>query len=101
MMVSELTPKDVQSYLRIEPAGAKEKLKTEQELSIILSAALDFCRSYTGLTRAEMDRHHDLTVAVLVLCSDMYDNRQLTIPAGGAANAMVRDTLDRYRRNLL
>ena len=77
MKVSELTQAVVADYCRIIIED-----QTEPELLVLdamIKAAKQYCIGYTGLTEAELDDHEDITVAVLVLVSDMYDNRQMQV----------------------
>ena len=70
MKVSEITEKDVLEYIRQDGGSARE-------VEPLLSAALAFVRSYTGLTDEEIDEHEDFYIVVLILCQDMYDNLSL------------------------
>lgn len=49
------------------------------EIEMMIKASVELAKSYTGLTEEEMDAHEDITIAVLMLVADMYDNRQLQI----------------------
>ena len=74
MKVSELTRQTVAEYCRIILED-----QTETELAVLdamTKAAKQYCVGYTGLTESELDAHEDITIAVLCLISDMYDNRQ-------------------------
>lgn len=77
MKVSELTTTVIASYCRIieEDMDAAE----EATLATMKAAAIQYCVGYTGLTEAELDDHEDITIAVLTLISDMYDNRQMYV----------------------
>lgn len=69
-------------------------------LLILQKAAVEYVKSYTGLTDAEIDGHEDITVAVLVLISDMYDNRQMYVDKSNV-NRVVETILGMYCVNLL
>lgn len=77
MKVSELTRAAVAEYCRVILED-----QTETELAVLdamTEAAIRYCIGYTGLTREELDAHEDITIAVLTLVGDMYDNRQMTV----------------------
>lgn len=94
MKISELRPEDVLHFLRLDG--------TEGDVSpfVLLTAAVSYVRGYTGLTEEEMDEHEDLTVAVLVLCADLYENRMTTVDAGNV-NRTVESILGMHCRNLI
>ncbi|MDD6033132.1 MAG: head-tail connector protein [Oscillospiraceae bacterium] len=94
MKISELTANDVLRFLRLDG--------TEGDVSpfVLLEAAKSYIRGVTGLPEAEMDEHGDLTVAALVLCADMYENRLTTVEAGHK-NMAVDTILGLHRVNLV
>ena len=90
MKISELTDEYIAEYLRAEYEGE------EQTFSTIHTASIQYIKSYTGLTDEEMD----LTIAALVLCGDMYDNRQMTVQSD-KENPTVTQILALHSVNLL
>lgn len=94
MKISELTENDVLRFLRLDG--------TEEDVSpyVLMLAAESYIRNVTGLTEAEMDEYEDLTVAALVLCADMYENRLTTVEAGHK-NMVVDTILGLHRVNLV
>lgn len=77
MKVSELTRSAVADFCRVILEDQNEaELAT---LDAMTKAAKQYCISYTGLTEAELDEHEDITIALLVLVGDMYDNRQMYV----------------------
>jgi len=94
MMVSELTVDDVKNYLRVDT-------DTDNSLiTVILSAAKRFCAQYTGLTLEALDSYEDMPLAVLAVCADMYEVRQLTLN-GTQLNPTTAQILGTYSTNLL
>ena len=87
MKLSELTLQKVNLYLRV-PDGEEDEI-TE----VMLSAAKSAVLTETGLTAEEADALPDITVAVLAMIGDMYENRTLT-----AQNAMRNPTVDTILR---
>lgn len=94
MTVSELTVNMVKNYLRVD-TDADDAL-----LAVILPAAKRFCAQYTGLTIADLDNYEDMPLAVLAVCSDMYDVRQVTL-ANSQINPTTAQILGTYSTNLL
>lgn len=98
MKVSEITFSDICRQIREEEAYVTEE--SRKHLSILQKAAVDYVKGYTGLDEAAIDTHEDITIAVLVLISDMYDNRQMTVDKNNV-NLVVDTILGMYCVNLL
>lgn len=77
MKISEMSIMDVWHHIREDPEDMEEADVTEIEN--MKTAAVEFCKGYTGLTKEQLDEHEDITIAVLMLIADMYDNRQLQV----------------------
>lgn len=98
MKVSEITQDVILSHLR-EYADNLEYYDTVL-LETIKKAAIEYCKSQTGLAETEIDKHEDITVAVLTLISDMWDNRSMTVQKN-FVNIVVDTILGMHRTNLL
>lgn len=85
MKISEVDVEYVKGYLRIPLDDTDDDVLIEG----IMSAALSYVSSHVGMTADELDDHSDITIAYLILCEDMYDNRSATV-----SNANVNRTLD-------
>lgn len=88
MKISEITSEFLIDYLKAEPEDADTEL-----IPAIMSAAKSYISGQTGIpVSAEeegaetLDSFEDLTIAFLVLCQDMYDNRTM-IPDTKYANS--------------
>lgn len=92
MKLSEVTIQTVSEYLKID--------STDTMIPIILPAAKSYVLKYTGIAETDADNYEDLTIALLVLCSDMYDNRQMAV-SGSNVNRAVQSILDMHCLNLL
>lgn len=94
MKISELTLDTVKQFLRVE--------HTEDDglIGATLTAATAYALSYTGLTAEEADGLPDLTIALLVLCSEMYENRRASVETD-RENPVVRTILGMHSRNLV
>jgi hypothetical protein len=88
MKVSEITTSVLADYMR---TGADDSL-----IAPLFAAAKAYVMSYTGLTEAQLDAFEDLSIVILLLCSDMYDNRLLTMP-GNVTNELVNSILNLHK----
>lgn len=75
MRASELTTAYIKEYLRV-PATLTDD---DAFIADCKAAAISFVVLRTGLTAAEVDTFPDLTVVVLELIQDFYDNRAIQI----------------------
>jgi hypothetical protein len=92
MKVSQVTPEIVSEYLRADVS--------DPMIAIILPAAKAYVLNYTGIATDVIDNYEDITIALMVLCSDMYDNRQMTVEKSNV-NKVVQSILDMHCLNLL
>lgn len=98
MKVSEITVAEVATYLRLD-----ETILTDREtaeLEAVLKAAKAYVTSYTGLDDAGIDLHEEISIAVLVLCQDMYDNRTMYVESNNVSR-VVETILGMHCVNLL
>ena len=97
MKMSEVTVQTLKDYCRVD--GDEENTLFES----FLAAGKQYIMSQTGLTAEQCDEKADLAVALLVVCNDMYANRELTFHTGrvGTANRVVESILGQYCVNLL
>ena len=94
--VSELTIQDIADYLRLSETTVEDN----NALTSILEAAKAFVYKYTGLTAEQVDEALDITIAVYVLCQDMYDNRSYYVNSSNV-NKVVEAILGLHSVNLL
>lgn len=96
MRVSEIREADVITYLRLDEVE-------EQEITPYLEAAVHFVESSTGLPVTNegecLDKHPDITIAVMALCQDMYDNRSVQIEKN-SLNQTIESILCMYSQNI-
>lgn len=98
MKVSEITNEYLANYLRLDEPEDTEK----QEIDAFLMSAVSYCTSYTGLSMEELDKHEDITTVVLLLVSDMFDNRNLYIEGKASnVNKAVERILSMHSVNLI
>lgn len=98
MKVSEISLDDMLRQVRIDRDYMAEG--DEAHLNALKKAAIEYVKSYAGLTDEEIDKHEEITIAVLVLISDMYDNRQVTVDKNNV-NRTVDAILYMHSKNLL
>lgn len=98
MKVSEITEAVIANYCRImeEDITGTEKLSLEA----MKIAAVNYAKSYTGLSDGALDKHEDITIAVLTLISDMYDNRAMIVDKNNV-NRTAEIILSMHSKNLL
>ena len=98
MKISEITAETVAEYLRLEDSD-------DVLIAPIMAAAKQYICDETGLNSDELDEHEDISIAFLVLCQDMYDNRSYTDTGSGAsgphAHLVVDSILGHHRVNLI
>ena len=99
MKLSTVTVKQTAEFLRLEDEEYDDGLLTG-----IMAAARAYIAGYTGIPAEgegeTLDDHEDITVAFLVLCQDMYDNRTLYVDSANV-NLAVQSILDMHSVNLL
>ena len=94
MKISEVTLNEVKAYLRITDTD------DDSLLEIILAAATSYILSYTALTAEEADTITELSIALMCLCSDMYDVRT-SQASNDKQNPIVSTVLNMHRRNCI
>lgn len=94
MKISEIDNFYIAEYLRIDA------IEEETMLDIALMASKNYIRGYTGLDDNGLDAYEDLTIVLLILCAEFFDNRQLTVQFD-KQNAVVKQILSMHSINLL
>lgn len=96
MKVSEIDARTVARYIRVDLTE-----ETEKEVTMALEAAIEYCVTFTGLTKEELDQYSDIPMAVLALCAEFYDLRQFTASETLNINPTAYQILASYSVNLL
>ncbi len=98
MKVSELTIPVIANYCRV----MEDDITDSENLSLeaLKIAAISYVKSYTGLTDLELERHEDISIAILTLISDMYDNRAMAVDKNNV-NRTAEIILSMHAKNLL
>lgn len=94
MKVSELTLNTIKQYLRID--GNNDDIL----LQMLLDASVQYCTSYMGCTKADLEKYEDVTVVILGLISDSYEVRQFTTSTI-TLNPIMQGVLDLHCGNFL
>lgn len=94
MKISEVTIEKLKEYANVEH-DYDDSIFTN-----ILIAAKSYIKSYTGLNDDQVDKKEDLTIALMVLCNEMYDNRVFSVQ-DNKANTVIANILDMHSVNLL
>jgi len=92
--ISEVTPTYLREYLRLDATG------DETTLTLQMIAAKQYIINHTGLLEADLDKYEDLTIVLLVLVSDMYDNRLMTVSESNI-NRVVDNIIESHRNNFI
>lgn len=94
MLISAVTIGDLKGYSNVYH-DMDDKL-----FGAILAAATQFIVSYTGLSIEEVDEAEDLTIALFILSSEMYDNRMVHVESN-KIGFVIKQLLDSHSTNLL
>jgi len=94
MKISEITTKDIKDYLHVYHD------EDDTLISAILTASRSFVKNYTGLTNEGLDAKDDLSMAVFILSSELYDNRAYTVENNNV-NPVIEAILGMHSVNLL
>ena len=97
MKLSEIDVPFVKEYLR-QDGDEDDKL-----IGAILEGAKDYITKYTGQSLEQLEDSEDLTIAVLVLIAEFYDNRTISVNdrINLRVNMMLESLIGRYSINLL
>lgn len=94
MKISEVTIDELKEYANVEHNFDDNIFEN------ILVAAKSYIKSYTGLNDDQVDKKEDLTIALMILCNEMYDNRIFSVQ-DNKANTVIANILDMHSVNLL
>jgi uncharacterized phage protein (predicted DNA packaging) len=94
MKISEIATKDIKDYLHVYHD------EDDALISAILTASKSFVKNYTGLTNEHLDAKDDLSMAVFILSSELYDNRAYTVENNNV-NPVIETILGMHSVNLL
>ena len=97
MKLSEIDVPFVKEYLR-QDGDEDDKL-----IGAILEGAKDYIVKYTGQSLEQLEESEDLTIAVLVLVAEFYDNRTISVNEriNLRINSMLESLIGRYSVNLI
>lgn len=95
MKLSELTLAECKAYCRAED-------EEDGIFAILLAACKAYIKGQTALTEEQMDQYEDLTIAALILVSDLYDNRAYQQKETKITpNLAVKSIIDQYQMHIL
>ena len=95
MEFKEVTEIDVAEYLNIELEEVNVML-----LKTLLASAKAYIVGYTGKNIEFISNNEDFAIVLLVLVSEMYENRLYTVE-NDKVNPIVKSILDMHSVNLL
>jgi hypothetical protein len=103
MKINEVNISDLKGYANVFHD------EDDQLFDIILTASKMFISTYTGLPLVDdptngitesVDDHEDLTIALMVLSNEMYDNRAFVVD-NTKLNFVIKQILDSHSVNYL
>ena len=94
MKISEIKIANIKEYLHVYHD------EDDNLISAILVASKSFVRNYTGLSSESLDAKDDLSMAVFILSSELYDNRAYTVENTNV-NPVIEAILNMHSVNLL
>lgn len=94
--VSEVTTGNLGDFLRLTELTQSET----QLLETIIESGKSYIKTYTGLTTEQLDLYPDITLALMVICQDMWDNRSYYVESNNV-NKVVENILGSHSVNLL
>lgn len=97
MKLSEIDVPFVKEYLR------QDGDEDDRLIGAILEGAKDYIVKYTGQSLEQLEESEDLTIAVLVLMAELYDNRTISVNEriNLRINSMLESLIGRYSVNLI
>lgn len=99
MKIKDISLQTICAHIREVP----ENLTSEDValLMAIKTAAVNYCSQYTGLSESDLNDYEDITIACLVLISDMWDNRSILAERSSGSNVVIENILSMHTKNLL
>lgn len=94
MKISEITISEIKNYLHVYHD------EDNTLITSILVAAKAFVTGFTGLSAEMQDQLEDLSMAVFIIASELYDNRSYTVDKD-TVNPVIKSILNMYSVNLL
>lgn len=97
LVASKLDKSTLFRHLRLDGTYNADELPYIQSLQ---RSAIEYICDQCAIDEAEVDKHEDLAVAVLMIVSDLYDRRDLSA-TNGYTNRTVETILAHHDRNFL
>jgi uncharacterized phage protein (predicted DNA packaging) len=94
MKISEIKITHIKDYLHVYHD------EDDTLITAILIASKSFVRNYTGLSSESLDAKDDLSMAVFILASELYDNRVYSVENTNV-NPVIQAILNMHSVNLL
>lgn len=94
MKISEVTLSVLKNYIHVYHDEDNALLEA------ILAGSKAYIQGYTGLSAESLDLKEDLTIALMVLCAENYDNRSYSVD-NHEQNPVVKTILHMYATNNL
>lgn len=98
LVASQLSKETVCGHLRLVAEAVTDA--EWQHIEALRRAAIEYVCIHCAVTAEYVDEHEDLAIAVLVLISDMYDQRGMYVDLSNP-NRTVEAILSHHDRNFL
>lgn len=95
MKISKIKDDQIAEYLKLDDVD-----ELPEDIKEMRTAAIEYMKSYTGMSAEELDSHEEFYPVFMVLVQDMYDNRSLYVNNSNV-NRVVESILGMHRKNLL
>lgn len=92
MKISDLTAGIIKDYCGISDNDSDDIIE-----KLLLPAAREYIKGYTGLTAEQCDEHEELSVACMVLVNDMFSQRDYTVSMHRQVSPTVKTILGQHR----
>lgn len=98
MKLREVSAENLIRFAKIDDADEESEV-----IEAIIEAGRKFVLSQTGLELEETDDKPDLAIAMLMICTDLYENRSYETETGKtrSVNLAAQAIINQYCRNIL
>ena len=93
MNITSLGVIDIARFIKVDLND-----NSANELRMLKDGAVAYVSSYTKLSKEKLDEHEDLTIAVLIIIAEMFENRTFTVESD-SINPIAKSILDLHDHN--
>lgn len=93
MNITSLGVIDIARFIKVDLND-----NSANELRMLKDGAVAYVSSYTKLSKEKLDEYEDLTIAVLIIIAEMFENRTFTVESD-SINPIAKSILDLHDHN--